>query len=83
MKPYLGPYVFYIMSNTEILRDKFKEEYCNLISDDDIGAYIDGVGSNQALYMVSELFNNVEGGIESISGLELLVDRIENHTMYF
>jgi hypothetical protein len=42
----LGPYVFYIISNVEIVRDRFVGEYATMISDEEIGDYIEGVGSN-------------------------------------
>ncbi|CDW89477.1 UNKNOWN [Stylonychia lemnae] len=82
-KPYLGPYVFHIVANLEIIQDKFSEEMCDLINDEDIADYIEGVGSNQALYTVSELCISCPGGIENIPGLEVFIDRIENNYMYF
>jgi hypothetical protein len=33
--------------------------------------------------MVSELYNSLEGGIESVEGLGDLVKKIEEHYMYF
>ena len=45
-RPYLGPYVFYVMSNLDIISEKFSKEFLNLINDDDIAEYVDGVGSN-------------------------------------
>lgn len=33
--------------------------------------------------MISELFNSLEGGVESVEGLEKLVRRIEEHHSYF
>ena len=75
--------MFYIMSNLEIIKDKFSTELTDLISDEDIGEYIEGVGSNQALYMVSELCISLEGGIQKIKGLDEFIDRVENHYLYF
>ena len=82
-RPFLGPFMFYIMSNLEIIKDKFSTELTDLISDEDIGEYIEGVGSNQALYMVSELCISLEGGIQKIKGLDEFIDRVENHYLYF
>ena len=34
------------MSNLEIIKDKFTTELTDLITEEDIGEYIEGVGSN-------------------------------------
>lgn len=75
--------MFYLLSNPDTLRDKFKPEFSKLITIEEIGDYIQGVSSNQALFMVSELYTSIEGGFESINGLSELVDRIEGHYLYF
>jgi hypothetical protein len=50
------------------------------VTDDEIAEYIEGVGSNQAFFMVSEVLNEPE---LRIKGLETFIERIENHYCYF
>eukprot|EP00347_Sterkiella_histriomuscorum_P005379 403356837 len=82
-KPYLGPLVFYIMTNLDLIQEKFDSQFDSMLTDEDIADYIEGVGSDQALFMVSEICVSCPGGMENIDGLEELVERIENHYAYF
>lgn len=51
-----------------------EDQAMTALSDEELGEYIEGVGSNKAMYMVSEL---VQRG-----GMERMIDRIEAHYMY-
>ena len=51
----MAPFVFYIISNNDVVRDKFRKDFVNDIDDDDIAEYIIGVSSNQAMYVISEI----------------------------
>jgi hypothetical protein len=57
--------------------------YFTALTDDDITDYIEGVGSNQALFMVSQLIKFSNEREEKITGLEEIAERIEEHYMYF
>jgi hypothetical protein len=72
-----------LLSNLEVLKDKFKPDFAKQVTNDDISEYIQGVTSNSSLFMISELYNSLDGGIESINGLGGLVQKIEEHYMYF
>jgi flagellar motility protein MotE (MotC chaperone) len=57
-RPWLGPAVFRVLSDRERYAEKWTDkvaEAMTKMSDDDIAEYIEGVGSNQAFFMISEL----------------------------
>ena len=81
-RPWLGPYVFYVLTNLDLIKDKFSGLGEKLTDEEDIAEYIEGVGSDQALFMVSELCVGL-GDLNSVEGLDDFIDRLENHYMYF
>ena len=71
------------MSNLQLIEHKFEAGFDALLTDDDIAEYIEGVGSDAVLFMISEICINCPGGMEYIEGLEDFIERIEDHYAYF
>ena len=85
-KPYMNPLIFHQISNPSLYfpSDLYNPlTYFTALTDDDITDYIEGVGSNQALFMVSHLIKFSNEREEKITGLEEIAERIEGHYMYF
>jgi hypothetical protein len=89
-RPYQTPFIFHMLSNITRYSDEtfFKPlDFFTSLTDDDIAEYIEGVESNQAFYMVSEVYryemDRGDKGMPKIAGLEELIGRVEGHYMYF
>jgi hypothetical protein len=56
--PWLGPAVFKVIGECDRYADRWGEKVAEAmvrVTDDEIAEYIEGVGSNQAFFMVSEV----------------------------
>ena len=59
-RPYLGPYIFSLItqmakSQELLFSDDIFKTYLDMFTEEDIGDYIDGIGANNALFMVGLL----------------------------
>ncbi len=55
-KPYQGPMIFHVLSNPDKYHSMNRlkpQEFMQILTEEDITEYIEGVGSNEALFMVS------------------------------
>ena len=79
--PYLCPFLFFLMrfpENGNI--EKFRKEALPLLEEEDVTEFIEGVGADEAINMVSRLFNSID--MSEIEGLEEFVLSLEEHPRY-
>ena len=77
----MGPYCFNIMRDPNSVNAIDPLTFNKQLTNEDICEYIEGVGSNSALVMVSRL-SDISQTIK-IEGIDILIETIEGHYMYY
>ena len=72
--------MFFCLKNCERYLKWFNEEASEGVSYEDVEELIEGIGSDEAVYMVSRIFNEVD--INSVEGLYPFLQKLEGHPSF-